>query len=76
VKNSAGVLISSATVKIVGGLISTSVTLTTNSSGVYLSGWMPVGNYTITVSKTGYTTKSIPATMATGTTSTFNVAIQ
>jgi len=76
VKNAAGALISSATVKIVGGLISTSVTLTTNSSGVYVSGWLPVGNYTITVSKTGYTTKSMPATVATGTTSTFNFTMQ
>jgi uncharacterized membrane protein len=72
VKNSAGASISSATVKVVGGVISTSATLTTNSSGVYLSGWLPIGNYTITVSKTGYTTQSAAATVATGTTSTFS----
>ena len=72
VKNSSGVAISGATVKVVGGKIATTVTLSTGSTGSYSTSWIPVGSYTVTVSKTGYTTQSLPATVSTGTTTSVN----
>jgi large repetitive protein len=59
-------------VKISGGVISTTVYLTTDSSGQYLSNWIPVGSYTVTVSKTGYSTQSKSTTVSAGVTSTVN----
>ena len=72
VKNGSGTAIGGATVKISGGVIATTVTLTTSSTGTYTSPWIPVGNYTVTVSKTGLTTQQKPATVNTGATTTVN----
>jgi photosystem II stability/assembly factor-like uncharacterized protein len=75
VKNSSGAAISGAMVKISGGSIATSVTLTTSSTGAYATNFIPVGTYTITVSATGFTTQSKTATVNTGQTTTVNFAL-
>jgi hypothetical protein len=75
VKNSSGAAISGATVKISGGSIATSVTLTTSSTGAYTTNFIPVGTYTITVSHTGFTTQSKTTTVNTGQTTTVNFVL-
>jgi hypothetical protein len=76
VVTSTGAIISGATVKLSGGVIATSVTLTTNSTGNYLSGWIPVGSYTVTVSKSGFTTANKSTSVSAGVTSTVNFTMQ
>jgi len=76
VVNRSGVAISGATVRINGGLVPTSVTLTTNASGVYLTGWIAVGTYSVQVSKTGFTTQTKNTSMSSGGTATVNFTLQ
>ncbi|MBV8208060.1 MAG: carboxypeptidase regulatory-like domain-containing protein [Acidobacteria bacterium] len=64
--SSSGAADSGATVTIAGGVISTTVTGKTNSSGVYNSNWIPVGSYTVTISKTGHTTQSKTVSISAG----------
>jgi len=52
------------------------VTLSTNSSGVYLTGWIAIGNYTVQVSKSGYATQSKGTSMSSGQTATVNFTLQ
>ena len=54
------------TVKVSGGKVATTVTLTTNSTGNYATPWISVGTYTVTFSKTGFTTQTKSATVNTG----------
>ncbi|MCU1306221.1 MAG: Kelch domain protein [Acidobacteriaceae bacterium] len=68
VTSTTGAAVSGVTVKLSGGVISTTATLTTDASGNYLSNWIPVGNYTVTVSKTGHTTLSKTGTVTSGVT--------
>jgi photosystem II stability/assembly factor-like uncharacterized protein len=75
VKNSSGAAISGAAVKISGGSIATSVSLTTSSTGAYATNFIPVGTYTITVSATGFTSQSKTATVNTGQTTTVNFVL-
>jgi hypothetical protein len=75
VKNSSGAAISGATVKISGGSVPTTVTLTTSSTGAYATNFIPVGTYTITVSATGFTSQSKTATVNTGQTTTVNFVL-
>lgn len=70
VKTSSGAVVSGATVAVSGGVVATSVSGSTNSSGVYLTPWIPIGNYTVTVSMTGHATQSKAATGNTGLTTT------
>ncbi len=70
VVNSAGAAVSGATVKFTGGIIATSVTGTTNTSGLFTTNWIPVGTYTVTAAKTGHTTQSKSATVSAGVTTT------
>jgi hypothetical protein len=72
VTTSSGAALSSVAVKITGGVIPTTIYLTTNSYGQYLSNWIPVGNYTVTVSKSGYTSQSKSTAVSAGVTSTVN----
>ena len=65
-KNSAGAIDAGATITITGGIISTTVKGTTNSSGVFTTNWIPVGSYTVTISETGHTTQSKSATVTAG----------
>jgi hypothetical protein len=63
-------------VKITGGKIATTKTLTTNSTGNYSSSWIPVGSYSITVTATGFTSQTKSATVTTGATTTVNFTMQ
>jgi hypothetical protein len=74
--NSAGAAISGVTVNINGGAIPTTVVLTTDSTGHYLTNWIPRGNYTVTVSKTGLASQSSPAAVSSGVTTTLNFTMQ
>jgi carboxypeptidase family protein len=76
VTNKSGGAISGATVKLTGGVVPTTVTVTTNSSGSYDSGWVPIGNYSIQVSKSGFTTQTKNTTVTTGATITVNFTLQ
>jgi len=60
-----------ATVTITGGVISTTKTLTTSSTGAYNSNWVPVGNYTVTA-QSGGLSKTQNVTLGTGQTLTLN----
>lgn len=68
VTGTTGAAVSAATVKITGGVVATTVAGSTSTTGVFSTNWIPVGSYTITVSKTGHTTKSTTATVASGAT--------
>jgi hypothetical protein len=70
VKHSDGTVAAGASVEIRSGDLSTVITKTTNSSGVYGSGWIPIGNYTITASQSGYNNAQTTATVTTGATTT------
>jgi hypothetical protein len=70
VVTSTGAVVSGATITIKGGVISTTVTGTTNTSGLFTTTWIPVGTYTITAAKTGHTTQSKSATVSAGVTTT------
>lgn len=76
VTNKSGAAISGATVKLTGGIVPTTVTVTTNSSGNYDSNWVAIGNYSVQVSKTGYTTQTKNTTASTGSTTTLNFTLQ
>jgi hypothetical protein len=66
VRSASGARVSGAKVTFTGGVIANSTTVYTNSSGNYTSAWIPVGSYTVTVSKSGLTTRSGTATVTTG----------
>jgi hypothetical protein len=76
VTNKSGAAISGATVKLTGGIVPTTVTVTTNSSGNYDSNWVAIGNYSVQVSKSGYTTQTKNTTASTGSTTTLNFTLQ
>jgi phosphatidylinositol-3-phosphatase len=76
VTSSSGTAISGAAVTVTGGSISTTVKVTTSSTGVYNSNWVPVGTYTVTVSSAGHTTQSKTTTITTGNTTTLNFTLQ
>jgi len=68
VTSTTGAVVPGVTVKISGGVIATTATLTTDTYGNYLTNWTPVGNYTVTISKTGRTTQSKTGTVSAGVT--------
>lgn len=72
ITTTAGATLSGVSIKISGGVIVTTVYLTTNTYGQYLTNWIPVGSYTVTVSKTGYSSQSKSTTVSGGVTSTVN----
>ena len=76
VKTSSGAALSGATVTVSGGVIATTVTLTTSSTGSYATSWIPVGSYTVTVAKSGYTTQTKSTNVTTGATTTLNFTMQ
>ena len=75
VTNSAGSPVAGATVKLSGGTLVTTKTISTDSSGFYASGWIPVGGYSISVSAAG-SSGNTSTTIGTGLTSTANVSLQ
>jgi acid phosphatase len=76
VTNASGAVIAGAAVSIRGGSISTTVNTTTNSSGVYNSNWVPIGQYTVTVTASGHPVQSKSAAINTGATTTLNFTLQ
>ena len=70
--NAAGAADPGANVTITGGIISTTVTGTTNNSGVFSSNWIPIGTYTVTISESGHTTQTQSATVTSGKTTAVN----
>jgi Domain of unknown function (DUF1929)/Carboxypeptidase regulatory-like domain len=70
VTSSSGAVISGATVTIKGGVIATTVTGKTGTTGTFTTNWIPVGTYTVTVSETGHTTQSKSASVTSGATTT------
>jgi hypothetical protein len=70
VKHSDGTVAVGANVEVRSGDLSTVVNKTTNSSGVYNSGWIAIGNYTITASQSGYNNAQTTATANSGQTTT------
>jgi len=75
VSNTGGAGVSGATVSISGGALSLSFSATTNSSGSYTFGWVPVGTYAVTVTASGYGSGSTSTTINTGQTATLNVSL-
>jgi hypothetical protein len=73
---SLGGAVGGATVTITGGALKIAKTVTSDSTGNYSSGWIPIGTYKVTVSKLGYNTGSASATVNTGLTTTVNVAVR
>jgi hypothetical protein len=65
---SSGAAVSGATVTIKGGSIATTVSGLSSSTGLFTTNWIPVGTYTVTVAKSGFTTQSKTTTVASGAT--------
>ncbi|HEX7286177.1 MAG TPA: carboxypeptidase regulatory-like domain-containing protein [Candidatus Angelobacter sp.] len=67
-----GAVVSGATVTIKGGVLATTVTGTTSSTGVFTTVFIPIGSYTVSVAKTGHTTQTKPATVTSGVTTSLS----
>jgi Domain of unknown function (DUF1929)/Carboxypeptidase regulatory-like domain len=65
-----GAVVSASNVSIKGGVIATTVTGATSTAGTLTTVFIPIGSYTVTVSKTGHTTQSKTVTVTSGVTST------
>ena len=63
-----GAAVAGVAVTIKGGVIATAVTGSTSTAGAFSTTWIPIGSYTISVAKTGHTTKSKTATVTSGAT--------
>jgi hypothetical protein len=63
-----GAVFSGAAVTIKGGVIATTVTGSTSTAGLFTTNWIPVGTYTVIISKTGHTTQSKTTTVSSGVT--------
>ena len=74
--NSSGAAISGVTVKMTGGIVATTITVTTNSSGVYTSPWIAIGSYSVQVTKSGYTSVTKTVTVSTGATATLSFTLR
>jgi hypothetical protein len=61
-----GSIVSGATLTIKGGSIATVVPGSTASTGLFATTWIPVGTYTVTVTKTGHTTQTKTTTVTSG----------
>jgi hypothetical protein len=76
VTNASGAGVAGASVKLTGGKLVTSKTISTDSAGSYASGWIPVGSYAVSVSASGFASKSSSTTVSTGLISTVNLNLQ
>jgi hypothetical protein len=76
VTSSSGAALAGVSVQIVGGVVPTNITKTTDSSGNYSSSWIPVGSYKVTFSKTGLTSQTKSASVSAGATATVNAVMQ
>jgi hypothetical protein len=68
VVTSGGAAVSGATVTIKGGVIGTTVSGSSSSTGFFTTNWIPVGTYTVTVAKSGFATQSKTTTVSSGVT--------
>jgi hypothetical protein len=68
VVTSGGAVVSGATVTIKGGVIPTTVSGSSSSTGLFTTNWIPVGTYTVTVAKTGFATQSKTTSVSSGVT--------
>jgi hypothetical protein len=68
VVTSSGAAVSGATVTIKGGVVPTTVSGSSSSTGLFTTNWIPVGTYTVTVAKSGFTTQSKTTTVSSGVT--------
>jgi hypothetical protein len=68
VVTSGGAAVSGATITIKGGVIATTVSGSSGSTGVFTTNWIPVGTYTVTVAKSGFTTQSKTTSVSSGVT--------
>jgi hypothetical protein len=68
VVTSSGAAVSGATVTIKGGVIGTNVSGSSSSTGFFTTNWIPVGTYTVTVAKSGFTTQTKTTTVSSGVT--------
>lgn len=75
ITDSAGSPIANANVLLVGGQLRQNLSVQTNSSGVFDSNWISVGNYTFTVSASGHSSQSAQTTVNTGLTTTVNLQL-
>jgi hypothetical protein len=68
VVTSSGTVVSGATVTIKGGVIATTVSGSTSTTGLFTTNWIPVGTYSVTVAKSGFATQSKTTTVSSGVT--------
>lgn len=68
VVTSSGAAVSGATITIKGGVIGTTVSGSSSSTGLFTTNWIPAGTYTVTVAKSGFTTQSKTTTVSSGVT--------
>jgi predicted MPP superfamily phosphohydrolase len=66
VLNSVGAPVAGATVTLTGGKLRLAKTVVSDGAGVYNSGWIAIGTYTVSATATGYAGASLPATVNTG----------
>jgi Domain of unknown function (DUF1929)/Carboxypeptidase regulatory-like domain len=68
-----GSVVSGATLAIKGGSIVTVVPGASASTGLFTTTWIPVGTYTVTVTKTGHTTQTKTTTVTSGITTSLTL---
>lgn len=68
VVTSGGAVVSGATVTIKGGVVATTVSGSSASTGLFTTNWIPVGTYTVTVAKSGFATQTKTTTVSSGVT--------
>lgn len=70
-----GALLGGATITLKGGALKIVKTMTSDSKGNFSSGWIPVGDYSVMVTRYGYSGWSGSATVASGLTTTLKATI-
>ncbi|HEV8492816.1 MAG TPA: carboxypeptidase regulatory-like domain-containing protein [Candidatus Angelobacter sp.] len=76
VMNSGGAPVAGATLTFTGGKLRLSKTVTTDAAGLYNSGWISIGPYTVSVAAPGYAGLSTAATVNTGLVTPLDVTIK
>lgn len=75
VANGSKIGLAGATVSISGGVLPSCFSVTTGTGGSFNFGWIPVGAYVVTVTTSGYSSKSVTATVNTGQTTNLAVSL-
>jgi len=76
VLNSGGAPVAGATLTFTGGRLRLSKTVTADAAGLYNSGWISVGAYTVSVAAPGFAGVSATATVNTGLVTPLNVTLK